>query len=107
MSARSTCARPSKPVLSRSVLELAYDRVLDAYRAIYHHDPASPKADASVLAVAELLTEEGRLFSDQKLLHDAIGQYEFLRLQYPGSHYRFSALIAEGEIYAGPADRDR
>ena len=87
---------------------LAYKRVLDAYRAIYHGDPASPKADASVLAVAELLTEEGRHFSDQRLLHDAIGQYEFLRLQYPASHYRFSALIAEGEIYRHDlVDRDQ
>ena len=42
--------------------QLAYNRVLDAYRAIYHGNPASPKADASVLAVAELLTEEGRHF---------------------------------------------
>ncbi len=76
----------------------AYDRVLDAYRAVYHHDPASPKADASVLAVAQLLAEEGHLFSDQKLLQDAIGQYEFLRVQYPSSHYH--ALIAEGEKQA-------
>ena len=62
-------------------------------------DPASPKADASVFAVAGLLAEEGRLFSDEKLLHDAIGQYEFLRQQYPSTRYRFSALITEGVIY--------
>jgi N-acetylmuramoyl-L-alanine amidase len=79
--------------------QLAYNRVLDAYRAIYHDNPASPKADASVLAVAELLTEEGRHFSDQRLLRDAIGQYEFLRMQYPASGYRFTALFAEGQIY--------
>jgi N-acetylmuramoyl-L-alanine amidase len=88
--------------------QLAYARVLDAYRAIYHGNPASPKADASVLAVAELLTEEGRHFSDQRLLRDAIGQYEFLRMQYPTSGYRFSALIAEGEIYRRDLiDRDQ
>ena len=86
---------------------LAYKRVLDAYRAVYHGDPASPEADAGVLAVAELLNEEGSLFSDEKLLHDAIGQYEFLRQQYPGSPYRFSALITEGEIYRRElGDRD-
>ena len=79
--------------------QVAYNRVLDAYRAIYHGNPASPKADASVFAVAELLTEEGRHFSDQRLLLDAIEQYEFLRMQYPASGYRFSALFAEGEIY--------
>ena len=76
-----------------------YDRVIEAYRAIYHGDPASPKADASVSAVADLLAEEGRIFQDEKALHDAIAQYEFLRKQYPGSRYRFSALLTEGEIY--------
>jgi N-acetylmuramoyl-L-alanine amidase len=86
---------------------LAYNRVLDAYRAIYHGNPSSPKADASVLAVAELLTEEGRQYSDPILLNDAIGQYEFLRRQYPASRYSFSALIAEGEIYRRDlGDRD-
>jgi N-acetylmuramoyl-L-alanine amidase len=78
---------------------LQYDRVLAAYRGIYHSDPASPKADASIAAVADLLAEEGRVFQDEKALHDAIGQYEFLRRQYPGSRYRFSALLTEAEIY--------
>jgi N-acetylmuramoyl-L-alanine amidase len=78
---------------------LQYERVLDAYRAIYHGDPSSSKADASVAAVADLLAEEGRVFQDDKALHDAVGQYEFLRRQYPGSRYRFSALLTEGEIY--------
>jgi len=73
----------------------AYERVLDAYRAIYHNNPAAPKADASALAVAQLLTEEGSLFSEPKMLHDAMGQYAFLRVQYPGN--RYGALIAEGE----------
>jgi N-acetylmuramoyl-L-alanine amidase len=73
----------------------AYEKVLDAYRAIYHNNPAAPKADASALAVAQLLTEEGSLFSEPKMLHDAMGQYAFLRVQYPGN--RYGALIAEGE----------
>jgi N-acetylmuramoyl-L-alanine amidase len=76
-----------------------YDRVIDAYRAIYHGDPAAPRADASISAVADLLAEEGRVFQDDKPLHDAIGQYEFLRKEYPGSRYRFSALLTIGEIY--------
>jgi N-acetylmuramoyl-L-alanine amidase len=90
-------ALDARPESQRGRLD--YSRVLNAFRTIYHDDPASPKADASVLAVAELLAEEGRVFSDKKLLHDAIGQYAFLRLQYPATRYRFSALLSEGEIY--------
>lgn len=78
---------------------LQYVHVLDAYRAIYHGDPASPKADASIAAVADLLAEEGRVFQDAKPLRDAIGQYEFLRREYPASRFRYSALLTEGEIY--------
>ncbi len=76
-----------------------YEHVLDAYRAIYHGDPASPKADDSIAAVADLLAEEGRVFQDDKALHDAIAQDEFLRREYPASRLRFSALLTEGEIF--------
>jgi len=75
-----------------------YDHVLDAYRAIYHANPAASKADASISAVGELLSEEGRIFDDEKALRDAIGQFEFLRREYPTSHLRQSALFTEGEI---------
>ena len=75
-----------------------YERVMHAYRVIYHANPASPHATASVLAVADLLAEEGRLFQDNKALHDAIGQYTFLRKNYPGSKFRYSALLTIGEI---------
>ena len=81
-----------------------YDRVIDAYRAVYHNDPASPRADAAITGVADLLAEEGRVFQDEKSLHDAIGQYEFLRKAYPGSRYRFSALLTIGEIYLRDLD---
>ncbi|HKO12298.1 MAG TPA: N-acetylmuramoyl-L-alanine amidase [Acidobacteriaceae bacterium] len=83
----------------RDRIHLDYERVLDAYRAIYHNNPSSPRADDSIAAVADLLAEEGRVFHDQKALYDALGQYEFLRHEYPYSHFRFSALITEGEIY--------
>ncbi len=76
-----------------------YDHVLELFRTVYHDDPASPKADASIFAVAKLLAEQGRTFEDEKSLHDAIGQYEFLRREYPGSRYRPEALLAEGSIY--------
>jgi len=78
----------------------AYERVLEAYRAVSYYDPASPRADASVLAIATLLTEEGRLFSDEKLLQDAIGRYESLHLEHPSGRYRFAGQIVEGEKQA-------
>ncbi len=76
-----------------------YQRVIAAYRRVYYGSPASSKADPSVVAVAELLTEMGRRFNDDRVLHAAIGQYKFLRREYPGSHDRFEALFTIGQIY--------
>ena len=76
-----------------------YQRVMDAYRHVYYTAPGGSKADASVVAVAELLAESGRAFNDEKALRSAIGQYEFLRREYPGSKYRFDALFTIGQIY--------
>jgi N-acetylmuramoyl-L-alanine amidase len=78
----------------------AYERVLEAYRAVSYYDPGSTRADASVLAIAELMTEEGRLFSDEKLLQDAIGRYESLHLEHPSGRYRYAGQIVEGEKQA-------
>ena len=75
-----------------------YTRAMDAYRAIYHSNPADLHAPAAINAVAELLAEQGRIFHDAKSLNAAIGQYEFLRKQYPGSSLRVQALLTEGEI---------
>lgn len=77
-----------------------YQRVADAFRKVYYVAPASTKADASVIAVAELLAEMGRQFPNgDKDLHASIGQYEFLRKEYPGSKYRVEALFTIGQIY--------
>ena len=81
--------------------KLAYTHVLDAFRAIYHDNPRDRHAPDAVFAVAELLTEQGRELEDEKSLHAALGQYEFLRSQYPGSPLREPALLAEARI-----DRD-
>lgn len=77
----------------------SYQKVIDEYRKVYFTSPASSKADASIVAVAELLAEEGRHFDDSKLLKDAITQYEFLRKEYPGSRFRVDALFTIGQIY--------
>ena len=76
-----------------------YQRVLNAYRSVYMGAPASAKADPSVVAVAETLVEMGRRFNDDRILNEAIGQYKFLRREYPGSKYRFDGLFTIGEIY--------
>ncbi len=77
-----------------------YQHVLNAYRRVYYLSPASSKADASVMAVAELLAAMGRQFQPgEKDLHAAISQYEFLRREYPGSKYRVEALFTIGQIY--------
>jgi N-acetylmuramoyl-L-alanine amidase len=75
-----------------------YTRAMDGYRAIYHADPADLHAPAAVNAVAELLAEQGRRFHDAKSLMAAVGQYEFLRAQYPASSLDVQALLAEGQI---------
>ncbi len=75
-----------------------YERVLDAYRAVYHGDPASPDAARSIAAVADLLASEARCFHDAKLSHDAIAQWEFLRREYPGSSLRRRGRIEEARI---------
>ncbi len=75
-----------------------YSHAMDEYRAIYHANPADVHAPAAVNAVAELLAEQGRVLHDEKSLKAAVGQYEFLRTQYPGSSLRVQALLAEGEI---------
>jgi N-acetylmuramoyl-L-alanine amidase len=76
-----------------------YEKVIEAYRAVYYGAPTSTKADPSVVAVAELMVEMGRRFADNNVLRSSIRQYQFLRREYPGSKYRFDALFTIGEIY--------
>ena len=87
--------RPADQRTRKDYLHLA-----DAYRKVYYVAPGSSKADASVIAVAEILAEMGRQFLPrEKDLRAAIGEYEFLRREYPGSKYRFQALFTIGQIY--------
>ena len=86
-----------RPEVQRSPED--FDRVIEAFRKVYHVAPTSSRADASVLAVGDLLTEKARLENDEKGFKSAIGQYEFLAREYPGSKYRFEALLSIGQIY--------
>ncbi len=76
-----------------------YQKVMEAYRKVYYTAPNSIKADTAVLAVAELLDDQGRVLKDAKSYSDAIGQLVFLRREYPGSKYRVEALFTIAEIY--------
>src|SRR6202167_6820495 len=76
-----------------------YQRVLNAYRSVYLGAPTSSKADPSVVAVAETLVEMGRRFDDDKILHEAIEQYKFLRREDPRSHERIDGSVTIGEVY--------
>ncbi len=76
-----------------------YTRAMDGFRAVYHDAPGDVHAPDSVNAVADLLAEQGRGLHDAKSLKAAVGQYEFLRTQYPGSSLRVAALLSEGQIY--------
>jgi N-acetylmuramoyl-L-alanine amidase len=81
-----------------------YERVLDAYRNVYHTAPNSIKAEPSIFAVAELLDEQGRVLNDPKSFKDAIGQLEFLRREYPASKLRVQALFTIAQIYRDDLD---
>ena len=87
----------AKPAAQRK--ERDYARVIDAYRKVYYTAPTSSKADPAVFAVAELLVEEGRAFRSDHALEEAIGQYEFLRKEYPGSKFRVQSLFTIAQIY--------
>jgi N-acetylmuramoyl-L-alanine amidase len=75
-----------------------FEQALDAFRDVYHLRPSAAKAPAAVAAVGDLLAEKGRLFHDQKALRAALGQYEFLREQYPRSPQVENTLLLEGDI---------
>ncbi len=89
-------ALEARPEADRTRSE--YERLLDAYRTVYHANPADPKAQQSIDTVAVVLGEEGRIFHSEKTLHDAIAQCEFLRAQYPGGPFRAPALLMEASI---------
>jgi N-acetylmuramoyl-L-alanine amidase len=76
-----------------------YARAMDGFRAVYHAAPGDVHAPDSVNAVAELLAEQGLRWHDPKSFKDAVGQYEFLRVQYPASSLRVGALLAQAQIY--------
>jgi N-acetylmuramoyl-L-alanine amidase len=76
-----------------------YFKVMEAYRKVYYTAPSWANADQAILAVAELLDDQGRVLNDSKSYKDAIGQLAFLRREYPGSRHRVEALFTMAQIY--------
>jgi N-acetylmuramoyl-L-alanine amidase len=77
-----------------------YATVMDAYRLIYHGNPADLHAPESIYNVGLLLADEGTTLHDTRMLTAAIGQFEFLRTQYPRSSFRIAALLEEAHVAA-------
>ncbi|MGH9670319.1 MAG: AMIN domain-containing protein, partial [Terriglobales bacterium] len=86
----------AQPTAERTRSE--YRRVLDAYWRVYRISPVSPRAHEALNTMAQLKTGMGRIFDDRSILEGAIEQFEFLRREYPGSRYRWEALLTVAEI---------
>ena len=79
--------------------ERDYKRVIDAYRQVYYIAPTSTKADEASLPSLNYSSKRAASFHSSATLTDAIGQYEFLRNEYPGSKHRVEALFTIAQIY--------
>lgn len=77
-----------------------YRTVMDAYRLIYHANPGDLHSPEAILAVGNLLAEEGVVLHDPHAFQAALGQYDFLRRQYPTSSLRITAALEEAHVAA-------
>ena len=77
-----------------------YTTVMDAYRLIYHVKPGDLHAPEAIYQVGLLLADEGRTLHEPKMMQAAVGQFEFLRTQYPQSPFRIAALLEEAHVAA-------
>lgn len=77
-----------------------YNTVMDAFRLIYHGNPGDLHAPEAIFNVGLLLADEGNTLHESKMLTAAIGQFEFLRTQYPRSSFRIAALLEEAHVAA-------
>ena len=88
----------SIPPAERTVTD--YRTVMDAYRLIYHGSPRDAHAPESIFNVGSLLEDEGVVLHDPRAMQASLGQFEFLRKQYPTSSLRIAALLEEARIAA-------
>jgi N-acetylmuramoyl-L-alanine amidase len=74
-----------------------YQQTVLAFRKVYLITPEAPDATQALTAEAELYETMGRLF-DAKFFGDAVGRFNFLLKQYPGTRYHGESLFAIGRI---------
>jgi len=74
-----------------------YKQTIAAYHRVYLISVTADEVTPSLVAEAELYEEMGRLY-DPKYFQSAIGTYNFLQKQYPGSRYRGAALLSVARI---------
>jgi N-acetylmuramoyl-L-alanine amidase len=84
-----------KPQKERQLKE--YEKLVAAYRRVYHVSPQASEVTTSLLAVGELYQEMGRLFDD-KYFQSAVDAYQFLLHEYPTSRHRDDALFTIAQI---------
>lgn len=77
--------------------ESDYKQTVLAYHKVYLITPEAPDATSALVAEAELYQAMGRLF-DAKYFQEALGRYNFLLKQYPGTRYRAETLFAIAKI---------
>ena len=76
-----------------------YQKVIQAFRRVYHTDPAYGNNTLSLMAIGELYQEMGRRWQSARSMASAIQAYEFLLREYPRSKLRLDARLAVARIY--------
>ncbi len=78
---------------------MSYEKVIDAFRLVYHIDPGYPGTPSALAAAAEIYQEMGLRFANDRYYAKAIEAYEFLIAQYPYARLSADALFTIAEIY--------
>jgi len=82
-----------------------YQRVIRAFRLVYHTDPGYGNNTLSLMAIGALYEEMGLRWENAGALESAIEAYEFLVREYPGSKFRREASLAVARIYRDGLNR--
>ncbi len=82
-----------------------YQRVIQAFRRVYHTDPAYGNNTLCLMAIGALYAEMGQRWENQRSLESAVEAYRFLMREYPHSKFRREASLAMARIYRNDLKR--